>query len=469
MRDLSYLLDLYFAEYFGNGFFHFHNVVLWLFCLFTGYKLLLRLGFEQKQSRPMVFLFGIYPLFSMCIPWVSSRKHLLAFFFILLSWLFFEIYKQKGQTKHLAYLLLLYLLSSLSQPIYTLFPLWAGLDWFYFSKKPRHWFFIPYFLLMLFLIYFHYDYYADHYQLGQRAQDLNVLNSINGLSVGTILLKMGRLFFQFIFPFRLAITYDSMSPYNYVGIIFFISYFIVLAKALGPKVLLKWISLIMVSSTLWLFKVRSIFLSDTYLLLGAFGHFILMALLLKKLNLPAKAMTALITFFISIFSFTTFVHAKQFTNERQLWEQSFDKEPTCQSAHVLAVIYYQAFEIDKALKFSNLIIKELRCFLDPKLGHRILENTLFFTDEFDWNQKQLFMSKRPTSVSKSMFMAAILIEQGFTDKGLEQMGTILRDPLLKIERPSTIPILRVFRKNCSQSTHPTCDKIELIFNSEKKQ
>ena len=108
IRDISYFIDILNLRVFALKTFHLQNLLLWIACSFLFYRLLLKLRVENFVAKLCTALFALHPAYSGSIAWVAARKHLLAFFFLLLCLNRFFRLKEKFSTSSLGVLILFF-------------------------------------------------------------------------------------------------------------------------------------------------------------------------------------------------------------------------------------------------------------------------------------------------------------------------------------------------------------------------
>jgi protein O-mannosyl-transferase len=96
LTRLSYLVDAYFFDVNPAGF-HTVNITLHIICTVLIYFTLLRLGHRQSVSLCAALLFGIHPINSETVNFISSRNNILTAIFVLMSLLAFLGAEKQGE------------------------------------------------------------------------------------------------------------------------------------------------------------------------------------------------------------------------------------------------------------------------------------------------------------------------------------------------------------------------------------
>lgn len=131
IRDLSYWIDFKLQPIFHFSTFKMTNLLIWYFCFLLIHFLLL--AFKETYNLSVsgiacliiAALVLLHPSMSIPIAWISSRKHLLAFFFILLATIFHLKFLKSGSKWYFAFSQFAYVFSLLSHVIYAPWCLWV--------------------------------------------------------------------------------------------------------------------------------------------------------------------------------------------------------------------------------------------------------------------------------------------------------------------------------------------------------
>lgn len=208
IRDISHLIDIFIEKSFGFSWIgELHNLFLLLLtCIFLFE--IFKKYFEEKIAVLGVFIFCNHPtIFNIFIE-ETSRKHILAVLFTLISFYFFKSDRLANNIKYRLISYISFLLSLLSCPITILFPI------FIVPKKkeklresiPK---ILPFFIISLSLgiinIYYYKYTFKDLFGF-ERAKE------ILGMSDLSLILSM--YFRQYFFPFIYSIYYIIYSKIN---------------------------------------------------------------------------------------------------------------------------------------------------------------------------------------------------------------------------------------------------------------
>lgn len=114
--------------------YHLHNILLHILntCLLGWIVYRFPIPAENQKlkrnellipSLTAALLFGLHPLHVESVTWVSERKDVLYTAFLLIAWIFWDLYKTEGKSQHLWTTLLFFVLSCLSKGMALIFPL----------------------------------------------------------------------------------------------------------------------------------------------------------------------------------------------------------------------------------------------------------------------------------------------------------------------------------------------------------
>ena len=305
--------------------FGFINVLIWFFANLYLYKILVFLKIDKTLSFLISVLFLTSPVFVIAVAWYSALKHLLSFLFTMMAVYFFITNKNLILTGSC------YFLSLLSHPINVFWFIWA----YFYNKSDqniskenkKNKFNLIYFLviigmlLILFNIYYYYYY-------GVNENKAPTLPVYGWHAIVEILMSFGRYFYNFVFPFDLAIYYKVISIDNFVGLFFFILFGywnIVNYKSLKkywPWLVLGFFSL----STVTLHKLK-IFVSNTYSLTFYASLVIFLLLALNDSKFKNQKKTYLIPILlIFIFSINSNIESSNWSDSVKVLKASYENE-----------------------------------------------------------------------------------------------------------------------------------------------
>lgn len=187
LRDLSYLMDIALKKHFPLWSFHLTNIIIGLLSLFIFFRLA---QFYLKDKFLLIgttVLLAFHPSLWLTLSWISGRKHLLSFFFILLATLAIHVFKRKRNSNFLLLSIISFFFALLSHPIAIFWAIWT----FYFlkdeNKVVKFQFTFPAILLSLIVAWTNFHYYQGIY-LKQGAS----AKIISGYSFAESILALGR-------------------------------------------------------------------------------------------------------------------------------------------------------------------------------------------------------------------------------------------------------------------------------------
>lgn len=153
IQILSFSIDYFF---FGISAFWFHMSSILLHCVNVIFVYLLICLFSCRRDISFVvaLLFGIHPVCTEAVTYVSGRADLLVVFFMLLSWIFFIRFLYSNKFVLYTFSVVCFLLALGSKELALIFPLMLGLCLIYFKDenyavsaiRKRLYFLIPYFV-----------------------------------------------------------------------------------------------------------------------------------------------------------------------------------------------------------------------------------------------------------------------------------------------------------------------------------
>lgn len=331
VRDLTLNLDLWIFNTFDFKSVILQNFFWWLGSCLVIFLILKKL--HQKNSHLPLLLtvtFGVYPLFVPVVGWGMSRKHLLAFFFILMAT--YQLIKLKDLSyKSSLKIASLFLLSTLSQPITLLWSVWALI---YLGKKfPRNALFkflAPSFAISALVGTINYIYYQYSELFKQHFES----KTSEAFNMADKLLALGHYTFQLIFPYQLSFKYELGDYQVLIGLVplavfLFLCYKIKSFRSLS----LEWLSLGFL--TLIVILNTPNVLSDSYLLVPAFT-------LLVVCSFYIKAHIVFVPILL-VFSIYSFFESKNWLDPIQLTKVSFERRPNCRNALNYSRMNYESF------------------------------------------------------------------------------------------------------------------------------
>lgn len=478
VRDLSIILALKISNilHFGKTIL-FYNFFLWFACLAVFYKILGLLNFNQWKRNFIICLFGIHPVFTQTIPWLSAHKHLLSFFFILLCFNFFlKAWKYYGFHKRYHFLcILFFILSIFSQPITISFPIWLSLYIFLnisYKEIPRYWFTTIGVLLALMIIGMgiNYWYYAGPY--------VTSTSSLKFVSVGLTerLLSLGRYFIQISYPVSFARNYYYGSTLNLVGLLLLPVAFMIFNKFLGWKKTVLWGSLFFLPLVMVNIRITNIFVSDTYLLLPSVGIILLIYLTAEKIvsKIPLPKSNYITGYIILVFILTiqARVEARHWIEPMTFIKVAYEREKSCRNLLNYATYLWRLPNMrEEATKRSNeIIIKNCQFASMPSTFFAEARNAvvagIYFSEDLT-NEAKLRILKQSHNPYAKLFIANIYLKTDKNALALKMIDEVLSTTnyvFLDIEKD---PALNELNKYCAKKGQSVCERIDIYLDKIK--
>ena len=458
MRDLSYIVDIWLLQKTNLHSFHLTNLLLWWFIVLLFYQLM---KCESKHEIAMAFaiFFALNPVFASSVAWVAARKHLLSTLFILAATLICVRNKNRiYELKYFGGIWFLYLLSTLSQPINVLWPIW----FFVFTKKDfKKW---PLFILMIsmvLLIVANYKYYNS--ELFESISAFGKFNS-EGASPGTSLLALGRYFLLSIVPFgALPHSHYQGAIENLVGLVFFactVALLFVRFKRLkndNLKPLLYFLLPLAVVSV----KSTNIFCSDTYLLNASIGFYWFLGAFLSGTPYVKKFSVLIIVYAVACGLYTHF-YLRAFNSDRDLWSYSFQKEENSHSAMVMVLFSIK----DKNFKQANAIINHMKKnWPNQPFISQLSTEAIFFNDALTITEKEEQIEKlAQPSPASHFYLALLYAKENKTAPMTRHLEQVFNNPeLLRVEFwGKEERVGAIYSYTCKFFSIKSCLKLELI-------
>lgn len=126
--------------------FHLNNILLHLVCVFFIYRIVLAMGMSKMSAILVALLFGIHPMRTESVVWVTERKDVLYGAFYLAAMFTYIQYLKTEKQKHYFLTLILFVFALFSKIQAVALPLsMVVLD--YYFNKPQRWKLTPFFVL----------------------------------------------------------------------------------------------------------------------------------------------------------------------------------------------------------------------------------------------------------------------------------------------------------------------------------
>jgi len=253
VRDFSYWTNWKILKYTGISSFHFTNSLIWFCCVVLLFLLFNQLFKSKAIQKVLVLFYVLNPNFINAVSWLSARKHLLSFMFILICTnLIIKTVSLKKQNPanspiYFWFIPFVFCLSVLSHPINVFWPLWA-IAYLYFNKKyfksqnPMILWSTSILLVMLALVWINNYYYENIYFNFSLTQAISTTSFLTLSKLGTSFLAIGHHFFHTIFPF--FPSYANQNPgdiRNLFGLFILPIFIFITLKTLAPKKTIPWL------------------------------------------------------------------------------------------------------------------------------------------------------------------------------------------------------------------------------------
>lgn len=229
--DLTYLVDLKLEE-FGLFSFHFSNLLYWFLCLISLYWLFKYLYRETKHLPLLLTIFiAIHPISFMVVSWISGRKHILGFLFMVLSYLFYNKWIEKRQKKYYIGFSISYLGIIFSHLLYCLLPVALILKNFFDKKSNRlksTLELLPHLVIWAAWSGYNYFRYWEIFRLNGLVHNNDWLSLDHSLDLVKMISMVGKYVFRIFIPFLPAASYEPLGLTSFVGILILLFFTLVI-------------------------------------------------------------------------------------------------------------------------------------------------------------------------------------------------------------------------------------------------
>ena len=306
VRDLTLFMNKFLKIHLGFGALHLFNFILALMVLIKLKTFLLLKKIDSRLVLVIILLIAFHPLYQVIFAWITNRKHLLSFFFILCYLIEWE------RERKLNYKTTLYMtLSLLSQPITLFIPLLTMGYEVVDKKKLNLHTFIDLLLILIIMVsnyffYKHMDLFQARNLMAGGFRDFGWVNNV------------ARAFSQIFIPISFATEYDVGHPLALVGVILGVMTFAFIYKYLprNPK---PYLLLLMAFSTMYPIPVYN--LRDAYVL-GVLFLLITLGVILAGRFLKEQKIFYL-TLLLPILGFQSYKFVDMWENDEKLTVQSY--------------------------------------------------------------------------------------------------------------------------------------------------
>ncbi len=478
IRDISLLAAIKFSTLFNfSKTILYYNFILWLVCLILLYKALLRFNYSSWHSSFITALLGIHPAFTQTIPWLSAHKHILSFFFILLSLNYFlkawkEVHLKKRD--HI-FCILFFTLSILSQPITITFPIWLAIYVFLsknYKETPRFWYKTLGIMMIVMIcgMAINYWYYSGPYIIST--------SSLKFIPLGLTerLLSLGRYFMQIVWPISFARNYYYGSTLNLVGLLLLPIAFMIFNKFLGWKKTVIWGSLFFLPLLMVNVRMTNIFVSDTYLLLPSVGLILLLYTTAKKIiikiPLPKHFYITSYIFLMLILTIQARVEARHWIEPMTFIKVAYEREKSCLNLLNYATYLWRIPSMrEEATKRSNeIIVNNCQFASMPSTFFAEARNAvvagIYFSEDLT-NEAKLRILKQSHNPYAKLFIANIYLKTDKNALALKMIDEVLSTTnyvFLDIEKD---PALNELNKYCAKKGQSVCERIDIYLDKIK--
>ena len=336
IRDLSHLVDIGTKSLFPIYSFHFSNLLIWFIILFFLFKVFNNVSTSTQTNLVVLGLFAFSLFTTSSVAWLSARKHLLSFLFILIcTEEVTRIEKDINYRIREKKILFFYLLSILSQPINIFWPLWG-----FIFLRLKQYKMTNHFYSVLVAIFFILGVSANFYYFHSFLPLVGKYKFVSQSFFETVsqsFLALGRYFYLILFPVSaLPTPHSKIALENLVGL-FLICIFLVVLYFYSKRIPRERASFYVYLSYFFIHLIpvlynSSIFASDTYLLNASVGVYILFILLINNKTAPLFLISA----YSAFLAVENFQYANIFSNAKTLWVYSFNKEQSTEATVAVA-------------------------------------------------------------------------------------------------------------------------------------
>ncbi len=429
VRDLTFFIDIFIQKFTGLNSIIFQNVCWWVLSGMILVRLLVRRGFDLRIAQLMVMGFLLYPLFVSTISWGFARKHIVAFFFILLAT--DEVEKENGK---LSRIYLFYILALLSHPIHVLWSVWA-----IWKRKDQLKKYLPLAAVSIAFIIVNKIYYSTSEVFLTHFPDL----SLQTLHPADMLLALSHYLSQIFFPYILSFRYYPGLYSDMAGLLVITGMLLVLLKYKKDR---SWILLI--AGPLVMTLANPGVRYDIYLLLPAAGFMLSIPSFQEKRSLP-WALSCMILFWGAF----TFTETKFWKDEISFTMRNFERQPSCKSARDALLSHYEN-EVTTPAELRAFIYRE-KCSGDGITGKSllVLQSYLLFYEN-DLPQEKRLERLRELS-QKDFFSWVVLVAFQLRNGDREEARADLKN-LLSVWR--TAKFRREYTPIIAKYVYPFCQE-----------
>jgi hypothetical protein len=457
VKDLSLRLDVWLSHVLGQGTFHWTNLVLWLLCCWVGLRVLEADTGPSLPRRIGMLLFAFHPIFVGSVGWISARKHLLSFLFILLAtW---EVLKLNGSRwRSLGW----YLLALLSQPIHLLWPVWAFLRGRFVEKagseRARRMISTaqiasaPLAAAGLANVLYYSGLYVTHANAEKWASETGPAIS---------LLALGRYATNLLFPVRLATIYDPGSILGVAGLLALPAVLVFFRKIPKARLAVSWLVFALLPLAVVTARMTQIYVSDTYALGAGFGLLGACVLLWEALEPRGWRVPVAVSLAAAGLILLSREQAAFWRSDRALWEHAAKTEPTARARSVHARYLLEQGRVPEALE----VLTTLHSMSADPAAVAYLDARIVAEDPTVRSEVKVKVLKTGADASSgdarawsSYFLASVYARSGEFEQAFESMQRSLGAPsTFRQDLPSVVAEARYLceragRRDCALQT-----------------
>ncbi len=389
--------------------FHLFNILLHILNSILLFKILSEI-FEKKIAFFSSLLFGLHPLNTEAITYISGTADPLFFFFCLLSIMFFL----RGKY-FLSYLLFIFSLLSkemgLITPFYLLVILYGKGE----GNKKNLKMIIPFFLILILYIIFRFNFINVSQKLSTPFRN-RFLTSFKSYLLYLSLI---------IFPYKLYMERSLKWVLKFTDIgflsgflIFIFSIFLVFKFRKERKFVFPYLWFIVN-----FFAVSGIFVqlnanfSEHFIYSGIIGILIYLPLLLRKFIKKEKVFTSLLCIFCLIYGIRSVLRNFDWKNPEKFYEKASSQSSSWALHHNLGIEYLKKGRYDEAIKeFEKTLVLKKHIYSYIGLGKAyFLKGENRKAEEFFKKALQL----NPSSATALFNLSLVYIKEGKIEKGKE--------------------------------------------------
>jgi hypothetical protein len=432
VRDLSYKMNYWMADWTGRPYFHQTNVFCFLVALLGVYALLLE-WFPGSRWGNILFthLLAFSPLYVSSVAWITARKHLLSLMFIVWATWFLIRYLKGSRWAGWA-LSFCYGFSVFSQPMNILWPALVGIYLIVFGQGQRWKVLIPSLFIALGVGLLNLKYYGAQYEYISGGNAKFASSDIHGVS--SSLLMLGRYAFQTFFPYWTSIgDYGFDSWQNLVGLGGLVLFYSALGKWAGRGVLLVAIAGFVALLFPVVGRITQHSGNDTYVLSASFFLAILAYVFLRGLA-RAQMLTyrlrpwviGLALVFIPLEVLFSQQKASVWSDRSAIFRQAYEVEPSIPTQAQYAEALMLEGEFNKAFLIVQDIYEQAQ--MNSKLD-TFIARLIISAPGFDDQKKIEYFDRYKLKSRKSRLFRALILNRLGRFKEAEQLfGALVSEP-----------------------------------------